>query len=210
MTFPAYENEAYIKTFADDYHPIVVINRAFEHPEIGLVLTDIRKGARLAVDHLVSRGHTAIAMLAGQAPCLDALQRVQGFREGMQAHGLKLAKEWILGGPAIMSQGRESALRLLREYPEVTAIFAYNDLIALGAIQACQELGRRVPGDCAIVGFDDFQFAAMVKPALTTIRVDKYELGRQATDLLLNMLDKSQESHPPMYIGVELVVRESA
>ena len=82
ISFSSWENEAYIKGFADDfYHPIVVINRVFEHPGIGMVLTDIRGGARMAVDHLVSRGHTAIAMLAGQAPCLDMLQRVQGFRE---------------------------------------------------------------------------------------------------------------------------------
>lgn len=210
ITFPAWENEAFIKAFADDHPPIVAINRAFEHPGIGLVLTDIRRGARMAVDHLVGRGHSAIAMLAGQAPSLDTLQRVQGFRDGIRAHGLEIGAEWILGGRPTLSQGHASTLQLLKQYPEISAIFAYNDLIALGAIQACRELGRLVPDDCAIVGFDDFQFAAMVKPALTTIGVDKYALGRQATNLLLNMLHKPKETHPPIHLDVQLVVRESA
>jgi LacI family transcriptional regulator len=210
ITFPAWENEAFIKAFANDHPPIVAINRPFEHPGIGLVLTDIRKGARLAVDHLVGRGHSTIAMLAGEAPSLDTLQRVQGYRDGIRAHGLETGKEWILTGRPTMSQGYASTLRLLMQHPEITAIFAYNDLIALGAIQACRERGRRVPDDCAIVGFDDFQFAAMVKPALTTIGVDKYELGRQATNLLLNMLHRPKETHPPIHLDVELVVRESA
>jgi LacI family transcriptional regulator len=210
ISFPAWENEKCLKAFADHFQPVVVVNRAFEHPGIGMVLTEIRCGAKLAVDHLVSRGHAVIAMLAGRAPSLDALQRVQGYREAMAKHGCLVNEEWIVGGMPVMTRGYESTLRLLERFPEITALFAYNDLLALGAIQACRELGRRVPDDCAVVGFDDIQFAGLVTPALTTVRVDKYELGCQALNLLLDMLHEPDSAFPPIHMGVELVVRESA
>jgi LacI family transcriptional regulator len=210
ISFPAWENQEYVKAFADHFQPVVVVNRPFEHSRIGIVLTEIRCGARLAVDHLVSQGHAAIAMLAGRAPSLEMLRRVQGYCETMTAHGFRVNEEWIVGGAPGIIRGYESTLLLFDRFPEVTAIFAYNDLLALGAIQACRELGRRVPDDCAVVGFDDIQFAGLVTPALTTIRVDKYELGRQALNLLLDMLHEPDTVFPPIHIGVELVVRESA
>ena len=98
----------------------------------------------------------------------------------------------------------------MTRHPQVTAIFAYNDLLALGTIRACKDLGWRVPADCAIVGFDDIQWSAMATPSLTSIRVDKYELGQQAMNRLLTMLDDPETSFPPLWVGVELVIRESA
>jgi LacI family transcriptional regulator len=98
----------------------------------------------------------------------------------------------------------------MAEYPQVTALFCYNDLIAMGAIQACKQMGRRVPGHCSIIGFDDIQFAAMTDPSLTTVRVDKYWLGQQAASLLLKMLDSPDDSSPPVYADVKLMVRASA
>jgi DNA-binding LacI/PurR family transcriptional regulator len=80
----------------------------------------------------------------------------------------------------------------------------------LGAIQACKELGRRVPVDCAIIGFDDIQLAALVNPTLTTIRIDKYGIGQQAMKRVLEMLDNPEATFSPIELGVDLVIRESA
>jgi DNA-binding LacI/PurR family transcriptional regulator len=144
-----------------------VVNRVFDkHPGMGLVATDIHGGARLAVDYLVGKGHTAIGMLAGRAAPLDKMQRVQGFREALMAHGLVPVDEWILTGSPILERGYEAARQLLTQHPQVTAFFAYNDLLALGAIQACDELGRRVPDDCAVVGFDDVQLYTVISPKI--------------------------------------------
>jgi LacI family transcriptional regulator len=99
---------------------------------------------------------------------------------------------------------------LLSQYPQISAIFAYNDLLALGAIRACNELGRRIPTDCAIIGFDDIGWAATSTPALTTVRVDKYDLGCQAVARLLEMLENPEIVFPPICLDVELVLRESA
>jgi LacI family transcriptional regulator len=115
-----------------------------------------------------------------------------------------------LSGPAVVEHGVEAARQLLTQHPQVTAIFAYNDLLALGAIQACKKLGRRVPDDCAIVGFDDIEFASMVSPALTTVHVAKYKLGQQSMTRLLEMLHDPEGSFDPIYEDVTLMVRESA
>ncbi|MBS1251402.1 MAG: HTH-type transcriptional regulator DegA [Anaerolineales bacterium] len=211
ILFPSWLNEDKLRAFVERHRPVVVVNRAFEeHPGMGQVLMDARGGAKLAVDHLVSKGHTAIGMLAGYATYPDVFQRVCGFRETVVAHGLPLKDEWIIAVTPVIEQGRQAALQLLTQHPQVTAVFAYNDLLAVGAIQACRELERRVPDDCAIVGFDNVQLAALITPPLTTVHVDKYELGWQAVTLLVRMLDDPEAELPPVCLDVELVIRESA
>jgi LacI family transcriptional regulator len=210
ILFPAYESEDEMKAFADHYQPVVVVGRFFEHPGIGLVIMKSYQGARLAVDYLVSRGHTAIGMITGSCSPLSLMQRVQGFRDGLKDHGLPVIDEWILPGPPVLEHGVEAARQLLTQHPQVTAIFAYNDLLALGSIQACKKLGRRVPDDCAIVGFDDIEFASMVSPALTTVHVNKYKLGQQSMTRLLEMLHDPEGSFDPIYEDVTLMARESA
>ena len=209
ILFPDYASESKLKAFAEIYAPLVIVNRPFYHQKIGLVLTQIRQGAVLAVDYLVGKGHTAIAMIAGPGP-IDQMQRAKGYRDVLVSHGLPVADEWILPGPAILEHGAKSTRHLLIKHPQVTAIFCYNDLIAMGAIQACKEMGRRVPDDCAIIGFDDIRFAAMADPPLTSVHVDIYSLGQQATCLLFNMLDNPDSSFPPVYADVKLVIRASA
>jgi LacI family transcriptional regulator len=138
------------------------------------------------------------------------MQRARGYRDALVANGLQVVDEWIVPGPPVLKHGTEATRRLLTESPQITALFCYNDLIAMGAIQACKEMRRRVPQDCAIIGFDDILFAPMTDPSLTTVHVDKYWLGQQATSLLFRMLDDPNSSFPPVYADVKLVVRASA
>jgi len=213
IIFPCWENEEELKLFAGQYKPLVVVNRVFDrHPGMGLVLNDIRGGARMAVEYLISKGYTAIGMLAGRATPLHLMERVQGFREALLAHNLPVVEEWILTGATNldMDRGYEAARQLLTRYPQVQAILAYNDLIAVGAIRACQELGRRVPENLAIVGFDDIPLAGMIAPPLTTVHIDKYQLGQQAVLRLVEMLNDPAADLPPVHLDVELVIRESA
>lgn len=210
IIFPTFELEPALRRLAGPERPVVVVNRPYDLPGVSAVMIHTQRGARLAVEHLIAQGHTAIAMLAGQGHEVARLARVRGYRETLCAHGLPVREEWIVGGVPIQKRGRESALALLTRYPEITAIFAYNDLLALGAIEACRELGRRVPDDCAIVGFDDIPLASAVNPALTTVRVDKYELGRQCMNRLFEMLAHPDQTFEPLWVDVELVVRTSA
>ncbi len=209
IIYPGFGGGDSLRAFAE-HAPLVAINCFFDYPGVSRVMLDTRRGARLAVDYLIGKGHTAIGMLAGEAPSLSLMRRFRGYRDALMAHRLPVVAEWIHPGPPVVACGIESTRQLLTQYPQITAIFAYNDLLAVGAIQACKGLGRRVPEDCAIVGFDDIPLAAMLAPPLTTVRVDKYELGQQAISRLLDMLDSSGASFPPVYLDVELVIRESA
>jgi LacI family transcriptional regulator len=141
----------------------------------------------------------------------ERVRRIQGFRAALMARNIPIINQWIVPSqePTIEC-GYEAAYNLLINYPEISAIFAYNDLLALGAIRACHDLGRAVPASCAIIGYDDIVWAAIATPALTTIRVDKYELGRQAMTRLLAMLDEPDRQFPAVHLGIELVVRASA
>jgi DNA-binding LacI/PurR family transcriptional regulator len=151
-------------------------------------------------------------MLSGvQAPSLNRVRRIQGFRQAMIDHDLPIVEEWIIPNvEPTFECGYEATKQLLTQHPRVTAIFAYNDLLALGAIRACHDLRRSIPGDCAIVGFDDIRWAAIATPALTTVQVDKYNLGWQAMARLLEMLDNPEATFSPIKLEVKLVIRESA
>jgi LacI family transcriptional regulator len=199
-----------LAAFADCYRPLIVLNRFLKHPGVSLILVDNHRGARLAVDYLVNQGHTAIGMLAGPLTSPSSAQRVEGFCQAMAARGLSTTDDWILSCPPTIEGGYEVVQRLLAQHPQVTALFAYNDLVALGAIQACNDVGRYVPGECAVIGFDDIRMASMVSPSLASVRVDKYDLGRQAAHGLLAMLEDPDTTFPPIRVGVELVIRESA
>jgi LacI family transcriptional regulator len=210
IIFPTFSLENVLDEVAVPGRPLVSVNRPFDGPWASSVMMHSYCGAKKAVNHLLARQHRAIAMIAGQTSDAPRLQRIKGYRDALLEHDVPVREEWILPGAPIQARGRESACELLQCYPEITAIFAYNDLLALGALQACKELGRRVPEDCAIIGFDDIPLADSISPALTTVRVDKYELGRQAMNRLLQMLTEPGIELAPVWMDVELVVRQSA
>lgn len=213
IIYPSYDSDNNLKTFVEQYQrPLVVVNHSFKHPRVSNLMVENQRGAALAVDYLVSKGHTAIGMLTGVLdPSRDRVRRIQGFRQALAAHGLPVVEEWIVPGlDPTFERGYEAGRYLLTQHSQVTAIFAYNDLLALGAIRACHELGRRIPEDCAIIGFDDIRWAATATPALTSIGVNKHYLGEQAVTRLLAMLESPEFTFSPIFVDVELMIRESA
>lgn len=212
IIYPSHDSEPTLTTFAENYKPLVVINSLFEQPDVSHVVVDTCQGAKLAVNYLIDKGHTAIGMVTGvQDPSPDKVRRVQGYREALLEHNLPVIEDWIIPGQLPSFEcGYQAAKQLLSKHAQITAIFAYNDLMALGAIRACNELGRSVPADCAIIGYDDIPWAETSTPALTTIRINKYELGQQAMTRLLVMLNNPDSAFSPIHLDVELVVRESA
>jgi LacI family transcriptional regulator len=209
IIYPHWKNRDWFKDVSSPKCPVVLINYDLESaPGYGVVLSEIIKGAQTAVRYLIDKGHRHIGMLAGMDTGIH--QRVQGYRKELKNHGLPFREDYILWGPAVLEHGIESSKALLTQHPEITALFCYNDLIAMGAIQGCKEMGLRVPEDCAIVGFDNIRFGALVCPSLTTIHCNKYEIGRQAASLLIEMLKSPDKSFPSIRIDSELIVRESA
>ncbi|MCP4141196.1 MAG: LacI family transcriptional regulator [Chloroflexi bacterium] len=201
--------EEELLAFAENYKPLVVINRDIPHPKASLVSVDILKGAKLAVEHLIERGHRNIAMLSHIGHKPDEMRRVHGYRETLLAHDITPNEEWLVLAPPNLAGGYEATQTLLKEHPEVTAIFTYNDLMAIGALRSCHDMGMRVPQDCAVMGFDDIKFSAMTQPSLSSISYDKYVVGQKAMQRLFEMFEEPDFTFAPIPLGVELVIRES-
>jgi len=210
ILFPLEYYDNQLLDFANKYHPLVLINHLLHHPKVALVLLDGVTGVQEAVTYLLEQGHRELAMLGGPKPVIGRGQRLQGYQTTLQAHGLTTSANRVVFSATSQEQGYYHTKQLFQQYPEITAIFAYNDLLAFGAIEACREVGRTVPDDCAIVGFDDIYFSRLVAPSLTTVRVNKYEVGQQAMTCLLRMIDDPNLTIPPIKLGVELIIRQSA
>jgi DNA-binding LacI/PurR family transcriptional regulator len=125
----------------------------------------------------------------------------------MRAHAIAAVHR--RSAPPSVEGGEEGTLALLAEDPRIDGLFCYNDLMAAGALRACTALARRVPDDVAVIGCDDIQFAAMFHPALTTLRVDKFDIGHFAVRQLLERID-GRTNQPNILFQPELVVRASA
>jgi DNA-binding LacI/PurR family transcriptional regulator len=166
--------------------PLVVGGRpASSLDRVPYVDNDNVHGGRLAARHLVRRGHQRIAILAGPDDMTASLDRLDGFRREL---GPRRDDDLVEHCDFTRESGRAAMERLLARTPDVDAIFAASDLIALGALSVLKDAGRRVPDDVALVGFDDIPLAASVSPSLTTIRQDPIRQGRAMLRLLLRQI----------------------
>lgn len=193
------------------YHSaVVLVNRRLEGSNVSAVLVDDEAGGRMATQHLLQAGHRAVGFLAGPPVSRSGQQRQKGYRAAFAAARLPYNPHWVQHCSPIVQGGVLAAHELLTTHPELTALFCYNDLVAVGALQACAELGRRVPEDMAVVGFDDIPLAALVSPPLTTCHVARYELGAQAMQLLLACIQSCSDERKEIVLQPRLVIRASA
>ena len=203
-------------------HPaVVLVNRRLEPADegndgAGAVMLDDVAGGRMVTQHLLDSGHRAVGFLAGPPTSHSGRRRAEGYRIALTKVGLPCNPAWVSHCPSDVEGGHRAARDLLAAHPELSALFCYNDLVAVGALQACGDLGRRVPDDLAIVGFDDILLAALVTPPLTTCRVPRCELGVQAMRLLLDQIDgppdhanqnPADRSPADQYPYIEVVLR---
>ena len=163
-------------------------------------------GAHRMVRHLVGAGHRRIAFIAGPADNFDAHERLRGYRAAL-AELLPDAKPWVLEGDFSEAAGHRAGQELAAADRRPDAVFAANDMMALGCLFAFSQAGVRVPDDVALAGFDDIPLARYVHPSLTTMRVDIAELGGQA---LRTLLDAGPDNGETMGVAPDLVVRRSS
>ncbi|MCX4550643.1 LacI family transcriptional regulator [Streptomyces sp. NBC_01267] len=190
--------------------PLVLLNHEAPPPSVGGVRIDFESGIRQAVGHLTARGHTRIAMLDDRANS-DAL--LPDTRHGLflrvaAEHALPVDEAWVLPAENSLDGGAEAMDRLLAALPGVTAVVAYNDLIAIGAMRRALARGLSVPGDCAFVGCDGLMLGRLVDPPLTTLHIDKEQLGRAAVRQVEALMsgDRPEEA----VIVPDLVIRASS
>src|SRR5690606_4399751 len=185
--------------------PLVAVGAGADVP-FPVVAVDHRAGAERAVRHLLNLGHEAVRHLAGRADWGGASGRRDGGRAAREAAG-RAAPPPPAGDWSARS-GYEFGRQIAAD-PEVTAVFAANDAMALGLLRALREAGRDVPGDVSVVGFDDVPEAAYFPPPLTTVRQNFAEVGRRAFDLLLDRIGGAPAHGTRRVVEPELVVRES-
>jgi len=194
----------------DQHLPAVLVNRAEERRRISAVVSDDTLGMQLAVDHLVALGHARIGHLAGPEGVSTGFLRRKGFYDALEVHGLP-AGDYPCepAGAYNREEGAKAARRLLDAAPDITAIVAANDLLALGAYDVAAERGLPVPADLSIVGHNDMPLVDMVAPPLTTVRISHREIGRAAADLLLQQLTGGESSTRNVVLAPALIVRGS-
>jgi LacI family transcriptional regulator len=189
--------------------PHVFVHRLFNSLNMNSVVPDDRYGARLAVRHLAGLGHQRIAFINGPPGWDAALNRMAGYQEELAAWGIPFDPVLVDVGDWEVRSGYLAGQRLISLEQPPTAVFAANDLMALGVIYAAQEAGLRVPEDLAVVGYDDRDFSGFIRPALTTVRMPCEQMGRASAESLLRLIKGEVEVVEPILVKGELVVRQS-
>jgi len=184
-----------------------VASVSVDRPE-HMIETCDRVGGIAAARHLAELGHRRIAIISGPTSFRSSHERRAGFEEGLAERGLRLEPGYAAEGAYTFESGIERGLQLLRLTPPPTAIFAGNDEMAAGVLQAARQMGLRVPDDLTVVGFDDFEVATRLWPTLTTVRTPTREIGRLAATRLMGRED--DDSRDPNDRLPSLVVRESS
>jgi len=193
--------------------PTVSVAGHRELKDVTNIVLDQEKGTRLALEHLAKLGHKQIALMKGQSFSSDSEERWEAVCRTTRELGLVMDPELTIrldkDDPSPML-GYPFAKQLLARKKPFTALFAYNDISAIGAMRAFQEAGLRIPQDVSVVGFDDIQWAAFNTPSLTTVQQPLAKMGQMAAEVLLSKIEGEQEH--PLTIAIEptLLVRESS
>jgi LacI family transcriptional regulator, galactose operon repressor len=197
-----------IARFVRNGLPIVCLDRDVDSTSVPLVQVDNRLGARLATEHLIALGHRRIGHVAGAPELRISDERVGGYRDALAAAGLEEDPGLVAVG-SFTEEGGYEATRQLLDHAEPTAVFAANDLSAIGALNALVGSGRRVPEDVSVVGFDDLRLSRFTTPPLTTIHQPAAEIAERATQLLLDLAAGREVRQLRHLLDPELVVRAS-
>ncbi|SDQ97872.1 substrate-binding domain-containing protein [Pseudovibrio sp. Tun.PSC04-5.I4] len=179
------------------------------HPNACTLQDDSVLGGRIATKHLIDRGLTKIGCLMGPDDHPRSIERLQGFKTAMEAAHLPINENWLAAGMLTASGGYEAMKQILALETRPDAIFAFNDLMAMGAYRAVQEQGLSIPQDMSIVGYDDVEYASYMSPALTTIKQPSFELGLSAAETLISHLEEKTEMPPVVQLVPELIMRNS-
>jgi LacI family transcriptional regulator len=199
-----------VQKLAQSTIPCVAVDLDLVGRRTGFVVSDNSRGAGLAIEHLHKLGHRRIATITGPTHMRVGMDRLVGYREALGRLDLPYRDDYVRDGDFYFESGFAAMQELLSLPDPPTAVFAASDLMAAGAIRAIEQAGLAVPADVAVVGFDDIQLAAMMQPALTTIRQDKLGLGSAAAEALLRMIERDGAPPPGITLPVELVVRASS
>ncbi|GAB6137253.1 LacI family DNA-binding transcriptional regulator [Halanaerobaculum tunisiense] len=192
----------------------IFISSFIRHLDFTSVIVDNISGAQRAVEHLIERGHENIGFIGAEEDRFDNQERLKGYKKALRANNIEIEQKYIKDQEG--SYKRKSGYYLMKELLDLdlcpTAVFNYNDLLALGAIQAIREEGLSVPEDIAIIGFDDISFASLPEIQLTTVAQPKYNMGQIALENLVEQIKDKEEKNISrrILLDPELIIRRTS
>jgi LacI family transcriptional regulator len=199
-----------IAELREEAFPFVLLNRATSWADDLAVVVDNRAAALGVVAHLAGLGHRRVGHLAGPQTTTTGVDRREGYRAGVLAYGLADEPALVVEADAFTEEAGYRALAFLVAGPgRPTAVFAANDLMAVGMLQRLRVVGAHVPGDLSIVGFNDIPLAGLLEPALTTVRVPQLEMGVTGASLLIDRLEGRPIDDVRVTLPTELLIRAS-
>lgn len=209
LIIPAAGSDLISELGEQESRPVVCVDRCPEGWKRDSVVTDGESGAYQATKHLIESRHRKLGVITGPPQVANSIQRLRGFQKAIDEAGLKLGPDYIQPAAFDTRSGYEAGKRLLGMSPRPTAIFAFNDMMALGVLHALRELKLRCPEDVSVVGFDNLEFCEYTSPALTSVYQPGYEVGAAAAKLLLSRVSGSQDPPQAIALATELKIRSS-
>lgn len=210
LLVPAHSSPHSIRLIQKHKIPLVIIDRWVPEVAVDSVRCDSEGGSYQLIRLLLSLGHRNIAMISGPKDVSTSIDRVNGYRKALEEAGLPFNETYLQYGEFIQSSGYELTKRVLALDPRPSAIFGANNFIAIGILKALNDSGINVPDDISVVGFDDLPERLVVSPFLTVASQPSYEMGCQATRLLLDRLTQiPQDEQRQIILPTDVIVRSS-
>ncbi len=206
---PNAETDDSIGSLVNSKMAVVFMDRRVQGVDVDSVTVDSASGTRDAVQHLIKLGHRRIGMVSGTSLISTGRERYEAFLSALNEAGIRSEPELIRPGRFSLQSGYQLTLELLALPKSPTAIFAANNMLALGTLQALHERGVRVPEEIAVVGFDDLPWASALWPPLTTVAQPTYQLGHEAARLLLRRIASPDAPLESVILKTELMIRRS-
>ncbi len=203
------DDDLFIQHVLDKKIPIVVMNRKIPEPGIDNILLNDCQGAYEATSYLLQAGHQKIAIIKGKRDFQSTMARKLGYNLAMTEAGIPILQHYILEGDYGFESGYAGMHSLLCAPDRPTAVFCFNDNMALGAIKAAFESGVKIPDDISVIGFDDSIFSNYITPALTTVKRPIEKMSQEGARRLLAIIEKKESEHGTLYIDTELKIRDS-
>jgi len=209
IIFVEYSHRATSDILEQSNKPRVFVHRLFSSPIKNSVVPDDFYGAGLATAHLIGLGHRRIGYINGPENWHTCRARLNGYKDALAHHRVPFDHELVQPGDWEIESGYSTTKHLLRLNERPTAIFAANDLMALGAIYAIQDAGFNVPNDIAVVGYDNRNFTMTFRPKITTVSMPVIEMGGVAAELLLNQITEGRKEEEEIKVKGQLIIRET-
>jgi len=198
----------FLADFSDRRYPLVVVDNYLQQWNLDYVVCDYRAGTEQVMNYLLQLGHRKIGFINAAPEVRTARDRQEVYEQRLGGVGVEIPAQWKGDGQFTEQGGAAAAQRILEAAPDVTALFAGNDKMALGAMHYCSHRGIRIPHDISIIGFDDMQQAAFVNPSLTSVHLPLYEVGALACERLVERI-RGKVERVAETLPTHLVVRES-